>query len=544
MMLSKSSFGLFTRSVLLTLVFLSIVFLATGGSALADGSAQNAGATGNELQQAPVNPEFIEYYQEKAAGLDTVSLQVTKDGHKLGLIPSPISRPKVKDIPISVSNTGGSEYTSAGTSTVMYPASYDLRTVSKVSPVKNQGQFGTCWAYATYGSLESTLMPVTPAPDFSEKNLANLAGFDLDILDGGGNMWMSAAALTRWNGPVAESSDTYPQGSTWTISPTFSSAKHVQNVIFFPGRTSATDTGNIKSALTTYGAVYSAFWWNSAFYNTTSKVYYLPYSTAADTTGYGIGGHAVTIVGWNDNYPKANFKTASAAAPSGNGAWLVKNSWGTGWGNAGYFWISYYDKYFGSRYHADSEAATSTKDTAVFRGEPTTNYKTIYSYDKLGEVSDYSYGVSKTGSFANVFTTTSAGNITAVGFYTTDMNVPVTIKIYKNPAVSSPVTGTLVSTYGPLNLANMGYNTVKLPVAKQAKLTKGQIFSVVITVTNPTNDYYIPVEENTDTLDHPYIYTHGIVSTAGQGYAKSGTIWTDWSALVPDSHICIKAYAK
>jgi C1A family cysteine protease len=527
--MSRSNSGFLTRSVLLTLVLLGMVFLATGVSAVADGSAQNAGATGNGLQRAPVNPSFIQYSQDKAAGLDTA--QVTEEGYKLGLIPSPISRPEVKDIPIFVS--------SAGIPMSTYAATYDLRTaggINKVSPVKNQGQFGTCWAHATFGSLESTLMPATPAPDFSEKNLANLHGFDLDPANGGGNMWMSTATLTRWDGPVAETSDPYPFPSTttwWTTSPTFASTKHVQNVIFFPSHTTTglASTYDIKKVLTTptYGAVYSSFYWHSNYYNATSAAYYQPYNTAADPAGG--GGHAVTIIGWNDNYAKTNFKTV----PAGNGAWLVKNSWGTAWGNAGYFWISYYDKYFGSRYHAYTEAASSTKDTALFRGESAANYKVVYSYDKLGEVYDYSYGTTKTGSFANVFSTTSVGNLSAVGLYTTDMNATVTIKIYKNPT-TSPESGTLASTYGPIKLANMGYNTVVLPVAKRVALTKGQKFSVVITVTNPTYDYYIPVEENVD------YYTRGIISTTGQGYAKSGVTWADWSTLVPDSHICVKAY--
>jgi C1A family cysteine protease len=512
--MSRSSYGFFTRSVVLTLVLLCTIFFATGAG------AADAGAAGNAVQKAPVNPEFVAYTQARAAGLDTLSAPVTEDGHPLGLIPSPISR-EITDMPIAVSGTGGSAYDA-----VPVPTSYNLSTYNKVSPVKDQGNFGTCWAFATYGSLESTLMPATTF-DFSEKNLANRAGFDISVPNGGGNMWMSTAYLTRWNGPVNEATDPYPTGG-WTTSSAYAPVKHVQNVVFFPGRTSATDNAKIKSAILNYGAVYSAFWWNSTYYKPATASYYLPFNTKEDVYGTYDGGHAVTIIGWNDSYPASNFKNA----PAGDGAWLVKNSWGTTWGKGGFFWVSYYDKYFGSRDH--SADALYTKDTAQFRAESTGNYKKIYSYDKLGEVGDYYYGTAKTGSFANVYTATANGNISAVGFYATDVNANVTIKIYKNPT-SSPTTGTLVATYTK-NFLPMGYNTVKLPAAQKVKINSGQKFAVVVKVKNPSYDWYIPVEYNWAG------YSSGVVSTAGQAYALSGSTWTDWHTIHPNQHICLKAY--
>ena len=49
--------------------------------------------------------------------------------------------------------------------------------------------------------------------------------------------------------------------------------------------------------------------------------------------------HAVTIVGWDDNYSKDNF----LITPPGDGAWIVKNSWVSEWGDNGYMYVSYYD---------------------------------------------------------------------------------------------------------------------------------------------------------------------------------------------------------
>ncbi|MDO9324253.1 MAG: lectin like domain-containing protein [Methanoregula sp.] len=507
---------------------------------------QAKGAAVDESHASPLNPEFILYMKERSeiskVQTDTPEqnlmrssrMQETDDSkvlvgiNNLGLIPSPIYRPEVRDVQMFGSPSG--DHTSGSTVTYdvltsSYSPTFDLRTSDKISPVKDQTYFGTCWAFATYGSLESTLMTVTPIPDFSEKNLANLAGFDFDIPDGGGNMWMSAAYLTRWNGPVNETADPYPANSTWTPSSPYPPVKHVQNIVFFPARTNRTDTGNIKDALKQWGAVYSSLYWSNLFYNTSYTSYYQPAS--APDWGPG-GGHAVTIVGWDDNYAATNFTTTA----DGPGAWIVKNSWGTGWGNAGYFYVSYYDKKFGSAlYNGDQY-----RNTAVFRGESTSNYDTVYSYEKLGEVRDFYGATIKTGSFANVYTANSSEIIKAVGFYTTDLNVLYTISIYKNPT-SGPVGGTPAATFSG-TLANMGYHTVVIPSSQQIPVTTGDKFSIIVQVTNPTNDYYIPVEVN------EYEYTSEIVSQSGQGYVINGSGWTDWKTIVDDSNICVKAYTS
>ena len=477
-----------------------------------------AGATGDELHAAPLNPDFISFVKEKS-----YDSQAQGNTQGLGLVPSPIYRPEVNDVQMFAPNEG---YGSTS-----YPSTYDLRN-TKVSPVRNQNPFGTCWAFATFASLESTLMPATPTPDFSEKNLVNLAGFSLPGTpqEAGGNTAMSAAYLTRWNGPVNEATDPYPS-SVWTSSSTYSPVIHVQNVVFFPGRTSRTDNDNLKGALTRWGAVSSSLYWHVSFYNETYTSFYQP-ASASDTLGG--GGHAVTIVGWDDTYAATNFTTPA----DGPGAWIVKNSWGTAWGNKGYFYVSYYDKYFGSAL----QPSGTKKDSAVFLGESTSNYDTVYSYDKLGEVDDYYFGEKKTGSFANVFTANSSETIKAIGFYTTDLNVPCTISIYKNPT-SGPVGGTPVVTVSK-TLPYMGYNTVVIPTGQQVPVTKGDKFSVVVQVTNPTNDYYIPVERNYAN------YTSGIVSQYGQGYVLGTDGWTDLKTqvtvepLLLNSHVCVKAYTS
>ena len=64
----------------------------------------------------------------------------------------------------------------------------------------------------------------------------------------------------------------------------------------------------------------------------------------------------MVIVGWDDSYPRRNFG-ARYGRPPGNGAFLVRNSWGASFGDGGYFWVSYYDRSFARRAGARRHSA-------------------------------------------------------------------------------------------------------------------------------------------------------------------------------------------
>ncbi|MFA5332503.1 MAG: lectin like domain-containing protein [Methanoregula sp.] len=529
--------GLPCGAVILLCIVIIMPVLALSGDETGNDTANTT--AGDTFSQAPFNPAFLNYMAElhpvKTLLRSSAAVTTATQEHSLGLVPSPVWRPEVSDISMSGSGTGSTSTSYSTGSGIPADArnstKFDLRTYGKVSPVKDQTYFGTCWAFASLASLESTLMPVTPTPDFSEKNLANLAGFDLAIPDGGGQVWMAAAYLTRWNGPVDEATDPYPSGNTWSSSGTYPPVKYIQNIIIFPLRTDRTNTENMKYGLTTWGAAATGFYWNDSFYNNTYASYYEPATVSNPVPG---GGHFVTIVGWDDTYAAGNFTNI----PDGPGAWIAKNSWGTGWGDSGYFYVSYYDKYFAS---AEDSLTGSYYDSAVIFGENTSDYNAIYSYDRLGDISDYSYNANKTGSFASVYNVTTPGTLSAVGFYTTDMDVPCTIIIYKNPS-SGPVGNTPVAQFST-TLPSMGYNTVKIPDGQQVALTPGDRFSVAVEVTNPENDHYIPTEINSPG------YSSGVVSGAGQSYVLGSSGWVDWKTVVTErgiynSNICLKAYTS
>jgi C1A family cysteine protease len=393
----------------------------------------------------------------------------------------------------------------------VYPATYDLRTTGKLTSVKDQGSCGSCWTFGSLGSLESFLKP-GETRNFSEQDLNKNHGLTWAECEGG-NSWITAAYLLRWSGPFNEPEIPYPYSSVAT--PT-TPVKHAQRMMWGPSRTSYTANDDIKYFITTFGAADCSFYWSSGSYNATNKAYYINSTTSSN--------HEVAVVGWNDNYPAANFNSA----PPGNGAFIVKNSWGTSWGEAGYFYVSYYDTSFGWI-------------TSFNNAESTTNYRGIYQYDPMGWVISYNYG----GGYpnwteiwgANIFTATSTETIGAVGTYATDPNVQMTAYVYTNVTAGNPTSGTLAATKS-YTAPYSGYYTIKLdtPVA----ITLGQKFSVVVKyyLNSLTQVWLCPVEEIWSG------YSDGATSNPGESFMRNTSVgsWFDADGLAAETNICIKAY--
>ena len=414
-------------------------------------------AAAGEIRKAPVNPEFVKYLNDLAKGLVR---PFSDEGHRLGHIPAPYKIPQAKPSDLC-------------TVAAALPTAYDLRSHKGVTAVRDQGNCGSCWAFSAFGSMESYLIFKTKSKrDFSEQDLNKNHGFDWAECDGG-NSYISTAYLTRWSGPLNETAMPYPYSTTQIPSAAAGVQKHVQNVWFIPDRAGFTDNTAIKQAIMKSGAVDCAIAYGSQYYDSTYSSYYCPgaYST----------NHQVAIIGWNDKYPKANFNNV----PAGDGAFLVKNSWGTAWGNAGYFWLSYYDANLGSF-------------NQFLDAEPTTNFKNVYQYDPLGWVTSYGTGSDVMAYGANIFTagtTTGANKIKAVSFYTPVSNSVVQIMIYKNlpdTGNTNPTAGTKVGKTITKTIPHSGYNTVPLPGS--FVVTPGKKFSVVIRFTTPGYNWPVPAE--------------------------------------------------
>ena len=439
---------------------------------------------------APLNPDYVQYMSNLESGtLNTATI----NGHSRGYIPTPVQRMD------GVADTGIA-------SSASLPAAYDLRTTGRISAVRDQGDYGSCWTFASLASLESYLEKDTRV-DFSENNMMWNSGFD-GTPDEGGNYSMATAYLARWSGPVNESSDPYDTGKKSGLS----AAYHVQQVEYIPQLASA-----IKQALMDGGVLYTSMYSvpldGNEYYNSNTAAFYYDGKEAPD--------HDVAIVGWDDNYASSNFVNT----PPGNGAWIIRNSWGADWGDGGYFYMSYYDTYAGSNV------------TAFHNAEATNNYSRNYQYDPLGDTSALGYQDGDNTSWgANIFTSAASENLTAVSTYALTPGTDVEIKVYTDVSDGQPSSGTLRTTQ-TATFQLGGYYTVALdnPVG----LVAGQKFSVVIKYKTPGTDHSIPVESVVAG------YSSAVSANAGESFtSNTGTGgWYDTSKK-GSSNVCIKAFTE
>ena len=284
-----------------------------------------------------------------------------------------------------------------------------------ISSVKNQGNLGTCWAFASLATLETQLLKAGKGVrDFSEKNMVNMAASSANFYDGG-NMDLAAGYLLRWSGPVDETKDVYVGSSvTWknNPSPVLMSEMHIQNVAWISPLDGTEARKNaLKSAIRRYGAVATAIGWFSSCEKGDAYYYY----------GNNGPNHAITVIGWDDSFPKAKFNRT----PPGNGAWIIKNSWGENYGDNGFYHVSYHDVNFGKYFNG-----------AVFLPpEEGENYDAVHGHDCSGP--DYDATANWTPSLdcdlqAVVFTAAWNERLAAVGVWTTLYPNPYEISVYTN----------------------------------------------------------------------------------------------------------------
>ncbi len=390
------------------------------------------------------------------------------------------------------------------------PSSYDLRNLNQVSSVKNQGSGGNCWSFSTLGALESCILKATGVEyDFSENNMKNMMalfsdyGWSMSPNDGGYDD-MGVGYLTSWLGPVYESEDRYNPKST--VSPVFSSLYHIQNVLFL-SRSDYTDNDAIKRALMDYGGVATSIYWSSSYIKNVKNYYY---------TGDNSPNHAVVIVGWDDNYSKSNFKTT----PPGNGAWIIKNSWGTSSGDKGFYYVSYYDTKMAQPNKYDVSYTFILNDTI--------KYDKNYQYDIPGRT-DFFLNKSNVVWYKNRFTASNNEYLTAVSTYF-QKSTNWDLSVYVNDKRSLTQSGTSTS----------GYSTIELN--KYIQLKVGDTFEVVFKIT-VDSEAGVPISEVISL--NKQLYTEGISYISYDGKKWKDLFDLEWaytSHTYSSQVACIKAF--
>lgn len=406
------------------------------------------------------------------------------------------------------------------------PSSYDLRDYGFVTPVKDQGNTANCWAFATMAALESHLLKtentsytLSPQWDFSENNLKNVMsslgrnGTD-KLVNSGGNMLMSLAYLIRWSGPINESDDPYNSNYT-NISEDVYPLKHVQGVKFIPNRQNYLDNDYIKESVLENGAVYISMYWDSFFEKNDAYYFY-------NGSGYNFNSnymHAVTIVGWDDNYPKNNFLIQSEGM--GNGAFIIKNSWGTNAGNNGYYYVSYYDQMLGFDNTYAGFAFTNVENV--------TNYDYNYNYNPLGFTNVFPVN-STSAKFANQWAALKSGTLKSFGLYVVSPSICTANLIVNGISIGN------TTSY----LSSAGFHTILFNQA--AYVNVGQTFRVEITLQHIGSSHtYIPLEERIENYSN-------VVSGYNQSFLwlrKNGVDqWVDLKTEVDNANICLHVYTE
>lgn len=389
----------------------------------------------------------------------------------------------------------------------LVPAYFDLREKGRVSQIRNQGTYGTCWAFAATSALESSLLPEEKYL-FSVDNMSMSNSFNANQYDGG-EYTMGMAYLAAWQGPVLEKDDPYGDGVS---DDTLKAVKHVQEMQIIDGK----DYEGIKEAVFKYGGVESSLY-STIRSSQDSSVYYNRENSAYCYIGTEKPNHDVVIIGWDDNYPSSNFNTQL----EGDGAFICQNSWGSDFGEDGIFYVSYYDTNIG------------THNVVYTRVDNTDNYDNIYQSDlcgwvgKMGYDSEQIYG-------ANVFKAKGNENLSAASFYATGANTEYELYVVHDFKNEKSFANREKLASGVVKKA--GYYTIDFD---EQQLKAGEKYAIVLYVKTPGSKHPLAIEYDTGES-----ILQGVDLDDGEGYISlNGKKFVNVKEK-RECNLCIKAFTR
>mgnify|MGYP002677957382 FL=1 len=389
----------------------------------------------------------------------------------------------------------------------LVPAYFDLREKGRVSQIRNQGTYGTCWAFAATSALESSLLPEEKYL-FSVDNMSMSNSFNANQYDGG-EYTMGMAYLAAWQGPVLEKDDPYGDGVS---DDTLKAVKHVQEMQIIDGK----DYEGIKEAVFKYGGVESSLY-STIRSSQDSSVYYNRENSAYCYIGTEKPNHDVVIIGWDDNYPSSNFNTQL----EGDGAFICQNSWGSDFGEDGIFYVSYYDTNIG------------THNVVYTRVDDTDNYDNIYQSDlcgwvgKMGYDSEQIYG-------ANVFKAKGNEKLSAASFYATGANTEYELYVVHDFKNEKSFANREKLASGVVKKA--GYYTIDFD---EQQLKAGEKYAIVLYVKTPGSKHPLAIEYDTGES-----ILQGVDLDDGEGYISlNGKKFVNVKEK-RECNLCIKAFTR
>ncbi len=223
-----------------------------------------------------------------------------------------------------------------------------------------------------------------------------------------------------------------------------------------------------------------------------------------------VSNHAVCIVGWDDDFSADNFSNEAGVKPEGNGAWLVKNSWGSdteefpnggtdkefgieeNGQHTGYFWLSYYD-------HSICQLETFEFDLTEYSDNE--DY-VVDQYDYMASTQIFSMGSEKQSSSANIYEAEEDMAVRALSCMTAKPNTTVDYKVYllddEATTPDDPAHSTLVYEISSEEYQYGGYHRLKLDESNWIALRKGQRYAVVTTQQCADDGQYYVVANSND----------------------------------------------
>lgn len=476
-----------------------------------------------------------------------------------------LNKYEFENVPYLVNSLLGNDRISLESVSAVSDSRYSLADKLNLR-VEHQGTTTECWAFSTLKSMETNIAiteGVSSIRNFSERHAdyatsrtfldgVNENGFNREV--GNGGLPISALGyLTNGQGAVLEEDMPFEDNerrinlneidkdvntivTDYEILPSIykkydkdSKGNTVKVRYFDVNGTEYTEReveairDIVKNHLVKYGAIASMTGGNySKYYNNPS----MPFASTAYNCNDSsiIRDHAITIVGWDDNYSRDNF--AEGTKPSKDGAYIILNSYGEESFDNGYMYISYEDTFIENEMYG----IQSTSDV---------DYDKIYQYDYYGGIYQIGTASTNVGSYGVVYTREDASKketLTSVGVTLASY---AEIEIFVNPNGNSLKEENIIKVGESSGVLSTGYHRIDIdPI----ELTGGE-FSIVVKQTSEDESFYFQIEANVPQTAYEFVNSENRSYISMDGYT-----WANLESLsvgnidMTKADVCIKGF--